>query len=85
MLEKERAYFKANLSKWLKENKGRTALIKDEALIGMFDNEDSAISEGARLFGNIPFLVRRIQEDKGDILIPSLTFGILSADNTSPA
>ena len=84
MLEKERAYFKANLPKWLKESKGRTALIKDEGLIGLFDNEDAAISEGARLFGNTPFLVRRIQEDKGDFLIPSLTFGLL-ADNTHPA
>lgn len=85
MLEKERAYFKANLNKWLKENKGRTVLVKDESLIGFFDNEEDAIAHGARLFGNTPFLVRRIQEDKGDILIPSLTFGLLSADNTSPA
>lgn len=84
MLEKERAFFKANLPKWLKDSKGRTALIKGESLIGMFDNEEAAISEGARLYGNTPFLVRRIQEDRGDVLIPSLTFGIL-ADNTRPA
>lgn len=85
MLEKERAFFKSNLSKWLKESKGRTVLIKEESLVGFFDNEEAALSEGARLFGNTPFLVRRIQEDRGDILIPSLTFGILSADNSRPA
>jgi hypothetical protein len=85
MLEKERAYYHANLARWLKEHIGRTVLIKNESLVGFFDNEDAAIAEGARLFGNTPFLVRRIQEDKGDVLIPSLTFGILSADNSRPA
>jgi hypothetical protein len=79
MLETERAYFDAHRSEWLQSHHGQFALIKGEKLIGMYDSDEDALSEGARLFGMQPFLVRRIQEREQEVCIPALALGILHA------
>lgn len=85
MLEKEIKYFEANISEWLKEFPGKFVLIKDENLIGPFDNQKDALVEGARRFGNQSFLVRKVEESEDVIYIPALTLGILHADSTHSA
>lgn len=85
MLEKEIKYFEANRSEWLKEFPGKFVLIKDEDLIGYFDNQKDALVEGARRFGNQSFLVRKVEESEDVIYIPALTLGILNADSTHSA
>jgi hypothetical protein len=85
MLEKERKFFDDNRAKWLQECPEKFALVKDEELIGMFDNQKDALIEGARRFGNQSFLVREVAESEDLIYIPALTLGILRADTTHSA
>lgn len=83
MLEEERDYYDQSLHQWLKDFPGRVVLVKGTALCGVFDTEDAALAEGARLYGLQSFLVRRVAETQGEVLIPALTLGILSADPPS--
>jgi hypothetical protein len=84
MLEVEIKFFSENLPDWLQKHADRVALIKGATLIGFFDNEQQAISEGARLFGLESFLVRRVTADEPSFSAPAMTMGILSASNPSP-
>ncbi len=78
MLEQELAFFRENLPTWLQKHAGRVVLVKGRELIGFFDDEGKAMSEGARRFGLDSFLIRRIESTEQEICIPALTLGILS-------
>jgi hypothetical protein len=54
----------------------RVALFKDDALIGIFDNEHAAIEHGAGMFGLSPFLVRSVQVQQESLKIPALALGV---------
>jgi len=84
VLSEEREFFERSLSDWLGRFPGKVALVKGQELIGVFDTEQNALSEGARRFQLQPFLVRRVQDVPTDIKIPALTLGILRgyADTT---
>lgn len=82
MLEEEVRYFDESVEEWLKRFPGKIALVKGNELIGVYDIETEALSEGARRFHLQPFLVRRIAREQATVSIPALTLGILSA-NTS--
>jgi hypothetical protein len=85
MLETERQFYSENLATWLTQHPGKHVLVKGRELIGAFDTNEEALSEGARHFGLEPFLVRRVQERQEDVNIPALTLGILRANTTRPA
>ena len=78
-LEEERAFFDAHREQLLKEHPGKFALIKGHELIGAFDSDENAYTEGVERFGNSPFLVRRIEEQDPTAQFPALTFGLLRA------
>ncbi len=40
---------------------GKYALLHGDHLAGEFDTEADAIAEGYQMFGNVPFLVKRIE------------------------
>lgn len=80
MLEQERAYFDNHLEEWLGQYHGKTVLVKGEELIGVFDSNTEALSEGARRYGLDSFLVRPVQQSPGAVVIPALMLGILSTD-----
>jgi hypothetical protein len=80
MLETERQFYSENLANWLSQFPGKFALVKGQELIGTFDTNEQALSEGARRFGLEPFLVRRVQERQDDVNVPALTLGILRAN-----
>ena len=80
-LKTEREYFARSLEEWLKLYLNKFALIKGEELIGTFDTDMSAVAEGARLFGNAPFLVRRIVPGDQVLNAPAYTLGILRANS----
>jgi hypothetical protein len=82
MLEKERKYFESNRVEWLKEYFGKYVLVKEENLLGTFNNQKDALIEGARRFGKESFLVRKVEGSDELIYIPALTLGILHADTT---
>jgi hypothetical protein len=39
----------------------RFALVHGTELVGSYESESDAISEGYRRFGNVPFLVKRVE------------------------
>jgi len=79
-LEKELEFFEKNLPSWLKEHKGKFALVQGSSLVGLYLSADEALAEGARLFGNGSFLIRQILETQPEASIPALTMGLLHAD-----
>lgn len=78
-LQEERAFFDANLDLLLKEHRGKFALIKGSELIGTFDTDENAYIEGVARFGNVPFLIRRIEEKEPTAQFPALSFGLMRA------
>lgn len=84
MLEQELAFYEEHRAEWLVKHPGKFVLVKSRELIGAFDDEDDALSEGARRFGLESFLVRRVQEVEELVQIPALTLGLLRADSQRP-
>ena len=84
MLEKELIVFENNLNEWLKTDRGKFVVIKNNDVIGIFNTYDDALVEGARRFGLTSFLLREITPTQDEISVPALTLGILHADSTQP-
>ncbi|MBI2823100.1 MAG: hypothetical protein HYX69_00250 [Planctomycetia bacterium] len=84
VLSEELKFYAQNLPNWLDKHTGRVVLVKGDELVGFFDDEAQAMSEGARLFGLSSFLVRRIEPTETAISVPALTLGILRGDNPRP-
>jgi hypothetical protein len=62
LLERERRHYEAKKGDLLREAEGRFVLIKDEAVVGLFDTYLDAAREGWRWFGNVPLFVKQIRE-----------------------
>lgn len=84
MLDKELQFYQENLQEWLKTYSGKFVVVKDNELIGFFDNNEQALSEGARRFGLTSFLVRRVEPTQKEVSIPALTLGLLNANTSFP-
>jgi hypothetical protein len=78
-LEQELQFFAENKTKWFKAHFGKFVLVKDSELVGVYDNAETAIAEGAKRFGAESFLVRQLNPDEKDIYIPALASGLLHA------
>ncbi len=78
----ERDYFNRSLPEWLNLYPGKFALIKGETLVGTFDTDTAAVTEGARLFGSEPFLVRPIIQGDQTLNAPAYMLVILRANPT---
>ena len=61
-LESELRYFEAHRAELVEQARGKHALVKNDALIGIFDDKTQAIRAGYEKFGNEPFLVKEISE-----------------------
>lgn len=79
-LQDERAFFDASLSDWMTKYPGRVVLVKGSSLVGVFDTEEQALTEGARLFQLQPFLIRRVVRNPQEITVPALTLGLLTTN-----
>lgn len=79
ILKEEIEYFNSMLAEWLQHYGGQYALVKDHKLIGTFTTEVEAYREGVKLFGNNPFLIKKIEKDEQLEKLPALTLGILRA------
>ncbi len=84
MLDIERQYFDQHQEELLRQYPGKFVIIRDERVIGSFDDLKQALSAGAQQFGLSPFLVRRTDERPARISIPALTLGILRAPSNVP-
>jgi hypothetical protein len=78
-LEQELKFFAENKTKLTKAHFGKFVLVKGSELIGVFDNAETALAEGAKRFGTESFLVRQLNPDEKDIYIPALALGLLHA------
>lgn len=58
---------------------GSYVLIRGEQLVGSYETEIQALTEGARRFGRGPFLVRQVRASEPVISNPALSLGILHA------
>jgi len=75
-LEAELQYFNEHHAELLEQAAGKFALIKGDRLIGMFDNETSAIRNGYQKLGNVPFLVKQVTEVDIPLTFTSFNLGV---------
>lgn len=80
-LRREYEHYLTIKSSLLPVNSGKFALIKDEELIGVFDTDADAYRAGLGRFGNVPFLIVRVQEGEEKSWIPVLQLGLLRASS----
>lgn len=62
LLETELKTYGAKKQELLRQNVGKYVLIKGTAVIGIFESEKDAVRAGIDKFGNVPFLVKKIEE-----------------------
>ena len=62
-LARELKTFLTHQPEWLVTARDKYVLIKDEEVIGFYDRQEEAFTEGYRRFRRQPFMVQRIQED----------------------
>ncbi len=82
MLDQEIKTYNENIAEWLKTEFGKIVLIKGNEVVGFFNTNGEALSEGVKRFGLDGFLVRPIAPIPEEIKIPALTLGILNANIT---
>jgi hypothetical protein len=60
-LQQELETFEAHRTELMGRAAGKYALIHKDQLVDVFDTEADAIRDGYRQFGNVPFLVKKIE------------------------
>lgn len=76
-MDKETAYYEANLLGWMGQHTGEYIVIKNDSVLGFYHTEDDALAAGASAFGAQPFLVRKVGEPPQQMQAPALALGIL--------
>ncbi len=61
-LEEELKTYEENKSELVKKANGKYVLIKGKTIVDIFESEQDAIKMGIGKFGNVPFLVKKIEE-----------------------
>ena len=80
MLESEIKYFESQREKLLATDANKFVLIKDETIIGIFESEATAYSEGLNKIGNEPFLIKKISGPEEDtVSLPAVVLGLIDA------
>jgi hypothetical protein len=59
-LQRELQTFEAHRAELLGRAAGKYALVHEDEVADVFDTEGDAIRDGYRRFGNVPFLVKKI-------------------------
>ena len=60
-LDTELKYYQAHQDDLLKTSRGRVVLIRGEMVVGSFPTEEEAYQAGVQRFGNLPFLIVRVE------------------------
>ena len=67
-LEKELAVFKKQQADLKKSHpNGGFVVINNGEILGVWETRNDALKEGMKAFGNVPFLVRNIDEDPDNL------------------
>ena len=78
-LDIERKYYKDQKVELLKHYLGQFALIMGDELIGTFTTHGEAFNTGVNNFGNVAFLIQKVEVEDEVIQHPSLAVGLISA------
>jgi len=81
-VDKETAFYDAQLAGWMPQHAGEYVVIKEEAVLGFYKTEDDALVAGASAYGAEPFLVRKVGEPPEKVQAPALALGILRFANS---
>ncbi len=85
ILAEELDFYEAHKADLAENNPNLYLLVKGSKLIGAFTTQADAISEGSRLFGEGPFLVRLAGSEQPTFTVPALALGILQGGlNANP-
>ena len=76
-LKKELQYYSEQKAELLKHYKGQFALIKGKEVIGTYTTWDEALEDGIKKLGNVPFLIRQVQEEEEVVQSPALLVGAI--------
>ncbi|MBZ0158421.1 MAG: hypothetical protein K8I29_19660 [Alphaproteobacteria bacterium] len=79
VLQEELEYYISQLSEWLNYYEGHYALIKGKKLVGTFTTPEEAYRDGVSKFGNVPFLIKKIERIERLEQLPALTLGLICA------
>lgn len=77
-LEREIATFEREREHLEREHLGKYALVHGDKLIDTYDDFETAADEGLKRFGDSPFLIRRVGEEKLT-LSPAVLYGLTGA------
>jgi hypothetical protein len=66
------ATYRAQLSEMAKEHEGQYVLIREGEIIGFFPDSSSAVREGYRRFGIVPFLAKEVTATERVYYIPNV-------------
>lgn len=62
-LQQELDFFKANKSKWLEQGlSGKFVVIKGNEMFDYFSSHEDALRQGLRKYGDVPFLIKQVQQ-----------------------
>lgn len=64
--------YQNHLPQLLREQAGQFVLIRGGNVLGTFPDRSSALREGYRLFGVVPFLVRQIADPEPVVYLPNV-------------
>ncbi len=78
-LDIELKFFDQKRKELLAHHQGKFALIKEQALIDVFDSAEAAFVTGVQRFGNVPFLVKQILSEDPVEHLPALIYGLTHA------
>jgi len=78
-LEAEVRHFETVRNDLLRMHEGQFALVKDDAVEGVFTTFAEAYEAGVRLHGTEPFMVRQITAEDASVLLPALNAGVIFA------
>ena len=62
VLQRELETFENNIDELLKTDEGKYALVHENEVIETYSDQHDAIAAGYEKFGNVPFLVKLIEE-----------------------
>ena len=79
-LEAELEFYNNQKGGFLKYYKGQFALIKGKELFGTYTTWEEAFNDAVEKFGNVPFLIKPVQEEDEFVQFPALLVGAISAN-----
>ena len=79
LFEQEMKLYASRKEEFLKYYEGQFVLIKGETFAGSYTTDEQAYEAGLEKFGNVPFLIQRVEKEKPIVRLPNITLGLLNA------